>query len=1305
MRRLSRYTGSPAPPKRLRGPGNPKGSKAISSSDPLSTRVKPLSPIKQAFIAVENMQARLLEAEHSRKEPIAIIGIGCRFPGAKDPASLWRLLHQGSDSVREVPETRWKIDEYYDPNPDAPGKMSTRWGGFLDSVDQFDPEFFGVSPREAASMDPQQRLLLEVAWEALENAGQGPAHLATCRTGVFVGLTSDEYAHLAYRSGDASRFDAHFASGVARSVAGGRISYILGIEGPNMSIDTACSSSLVALHTACLYLRMQECRMALAGGVNVVLSPEIGVAFSKARMMAPDGRCKAFDARADGFVRAEGCGVVVLKRLSDAVADGDHILALIRGSAVNQDGRSSGITAPNGAAQEAVIRAALAHGGVRPDEIGYVEAHGTGTALGDPIEAHALAAVLGPGRDASNPLIVGSVKTNLGHTESAAGVAGLIKVVLALQHQQIPPHLHFQQMNPHIDWGNVPVEIPVAGRAWPRGEKRRLAGLSSFGFSGTNAHAIIEEAPLPSESKRMWERPKHILALSAKNELALRELSHLYAEELAKGTVDLGDLCYTANAGRAHFEQRLAVVGGSHEEMRRRLLETVPGKRVVEREGFRPVFLFPGSEAQYSAARQELYASQPVFRAAIDEGADSQKALARLWQSWGIEPNARSHEMVLSMSLEQGRGQWEQMLENLARLYVHGAEVNWAGFDQPYARQRVSLPTYPFQRQRYWVQSSDAARLDGWFYRVVWRQRDFADQAERRDKHHWIVLADTQGVAKAIAARIECAGDTFSLVRGPLAAGRNLDRVVDLRNLDAAEGASEPQCTMLAGLVQDVSLVGGRGVMFWSVTKGALSTGRETNPVLPWQAPVWALGRTILSEHPEFWGGMVDLDPAASPEANASLLWRHLDSFDGEDQAAFRDGSRLVARLERHTVAPVTNKPKFRADAAYLVTGGYGALGLELARWMVQRGAHNVILMGRSPMPPGAISTVRDLEKLGARIEPAIADVGNAQALQSFLRSHAEQHRGLPIRGVFHAAGVARHVLVSETTPEDFEHSFRAKVQGTWLLEQAFEHTPLDFFVLFSSASAVLSSPRLGPYAASNAFLDATAEYRRIKGQPALSVNWGAWTGIGMASHSGAGQALAETDGMKLEQGLACLDRLWGSAGQVCVLPMDWRRWASLYPAYMATPFFSDVIEKREASAQRSSQSALLRDLEHAPEPSRVDIVRERVHSLAVKALGFDPARRLEPQQPLGELGLDSLIALELRNALSAEVGQSLPATLLFNYPTVENLTTYLAGLLWGTPNAPSTAPETKQNALDRIEELSDEEVDRLLAEKLRARS
>ena len=411
-------------------------------------RINNLTPKRLALLALE-LHDQVEAMRERAHEPIAVVGFACRFPGANDIESFWELLRDGRDAIGEVPKNRWDIDAYFDPDPDVPAHMAVRAGGFLADVAGFDAGFFGIAPREVLSMDPQQRLLLEVTWEALEHAGIAAERLSGSPTGVFVGICSnDHFQRVLHRGGEL--IDAYVASGHALSVAAGRISYCLGLQGPALSIDTACSSSLAALHVACRSLRNGETRMALCGGVNIMCSPETTIALSRGHMLAPDGRCKTFDARADGFSRGEGCGVLVLKRLSDAVADGDRILAVVRGTAVNQDGRSGGLTVPNGPAQETVIRAALADGRVDPADISYVEAHGTGTSLGDPIEVRALAGALGAGRSQDNPLAIGSVKTNIGHLESAAGIAGVIKVILSLQHEYIPPHLHFRQPSPHI---------------------------------------------------------------------------------------------------------------------------------------------------------------------------------------------------------------------------------------------------------------------------------------------------------------------------------------------------------------------------------------------------------------------------------------------------------------------------------------------------------------------------------------------------------------------------------------------------------------------------------------------------------------------------------------------------------------------------------------------------------------------------------------------------------------------------------------------------------------------------------------
>ncbi|HWE62333.1 MAG TPA: beta-ketoacyl synthase N-terminal-like domain-containing protein, partial [Chloroflexota bacterium] len=531
-----------------------------------------LSPVKQALLAVETLQARIDAMKRAATEPIAIVGLGCRLPGgAGSPETFWQLLHEGVDAISAVPADRWDVDAYYDPEPGKPGKMCTRYGGFLDGVDSFDAAFFDISPREAAAMDPQQRLLLEVAWEALEDAGQTREQLAGSQTGVFVGIYNSDYSWL--KLADPATADVYAGMGTAHSVVAGRLSYLLDLRGPSMPVDTACSSSLVAIHLACQSLRTRESDLALAGGVNLILSPLGTILTSQLLAMAPDGRCKTFDAAANGFVRGEGCGVVVLKRLSEAVADGDHIWALIRGSAVNQDGHSPGLTAPNLPAQQAVIRQALANAGVPAARIGYVEAHGTGTSLGDPIEIEALKAAFGGSREPGASCAIGSVKTNMGHLEATAGVAGLIKAVLALTHGIVPPHLHFKRLNPRIALDGTPFFIPTRACPWPLDNGPRYAGVSAFSFSGTNAHVVLEEAPrvaLPAtEARSDAQTGAHLLPLSARSPQDLQQLASRYRALLLdqQPPPALAALCATTARRRSHHPHRLTLVGHSAAEL------------------------------------------------------------------------------------------------------------------------------------------------------------------------------------------------------------------------------------------------------------------------------------------------------------------------------------------------------------------------------------------------------------------------------------------------------------------------------------------------------------------------------------------------------------------------------------------------------------------------------------------------------------------------------------------------------------------------------------------------------------------
>ncbi len=629
----------------------------------------------------------------NRKEGIAIIGIGCRFPGGvNDTEAFWKMLVEGRDAVSEVPADRWSVERFYDAEPGLVGKTIAKWGGFLDSIDQFDPQFFGISPREAPYVDPQHRLMLETAWEAIEDAGLVLDFEKGTDMGVFVGISHNDFQGIQHTPTDRASISAHTPTGSAHSIAANRISYCLNLTGPSLALDTACSSALTAVHVACQHLLSGECKTALAGGVTVMINPDGFIGFSQAGMLSPDGRCKAFDASANGFVRGEGAGMVLLKKLSDAIADGDPIHAVIMGTGVNQDGHTNGISLPSGEAQARLVKDTCAAIGLDPLQVGYVEAHGTGTAVGDPIEAIALAEALCEGRTEENVLAIGSAKTNMGHLETAAGVAGLVKAALVLKHGKIPGSLHFKEPNPHIDFDGLKLRVPTTVEPFPEGYEQRIVGINSFGFGGANAHVILAEAPavetrtsLPAHAERAWP-----LVLSARSEAALKALAARFStwledhSKLNGRSPLLPDVTYMLGARRNHHSYRLAFVAHTMAETVHELdayAKGEPGPRL--RSAFTPrreetarvVFVMSGQGPQWWGMGRELMRHEPVFRKAIEacetaikpwarfslleelnkteETAQMQRteisqvaiwamqmALAELWQSWGVQPAA-----------------------------------------------------------------------------------------------------------------------------------------------------------------------------------------------------------------------------------------------------------------------------------------------------------------------------------------------------------------------------------------------------------------------------------------------------------------------------------------------------------------------------------------------------------------------------------------------------------------------------------------------------------------------------------------
>jgi acyl transferase domain-containing protein/acyl carrier protein len=1552
-----------------------------------------------------------------------------------------------------VPKNRWDIDAYYDRDPEAIGKICTRNGGFVNDVDTFDAHFFNISPREAMSLDPQQRLLLEVSWQALENSYQDPLHLYESSTGVFLGICSNDYARKLSSTGE---IDAYFGTGNAISAAAGRLSYFLGLTGPSLAVDTACSSSLVAVHLACQSLRKQECSLALAGGVNLLLSPENSIVFSQARMLSPDGRCKTFDAAADGYVRGEGCGIIVLKRLSDAIKSQDNILAVIRGSAINQDGPSGGLTVPNGPSQQKVIRQALKNGGVDPSLVSYIEAHGTGTSLGDPIEVKALGAVFGGSHSQENPLMIGSLKTNMGHLEAAAGIAGLIKVVLQLQYQEIVPHLHLKEPNPHINWDELPVSVPTQLTPWSVDSQKRIGGVSSFGFSGTNAHVVLEEAPTQESQVKdsdLGERPWHILTLSAKCEKALQELVQRHEELLSNNsTAAIADVCFSANTGRAHFNHRLAIITSDKQDLADKLAKISAGEeansvfsRKLPGNSRSPkiAFLFTGQGSQYVNMGRQLYETQPVFRqtldqcerilqsyleksllsviypentkelnnSVIDQTAYTQPtlfaleyALFQLWQSWGIKPDVvmghsvgeyvaatvtgvvsledglkliahrgrlmqqlpSGGEMVAVMasfekvnqliapypakvaiaaingpesmaisgeaeairtvknsleaegiktkqlqvshafhsplmepmladfeavanqitynrpripllsnvtgtradesiatakywvnhvrqpvkfaqsidtlhqegsdifleigpqpillgmgrqclpedvgiwlpSLRPGQADWSQMLQSLAELYVRGVKVDWLGFDRDYGRRRVVLPTYPFQRQRYWVETADnghspaespaklptpivnllhrgdteqlaqhlesaaelspeevkflpklleilvqqhqqqqkAASLSDWLYQVSWQPQPRQEtELSFSQAGSWLILADRGGVGQALANLLEERGQTCLLVyvgdtyqakesgswslnpSNPTDCERLLQEVVatskpplkGVIHLWSLEAAFAPEltvpqlervqvlgCGSALHLVQALAKHYQQAVpRLWLVTRGAVPVDSSLPGVA--QSSLWGLGKVIALEQPQLWGGLIDLAPDAPSDETINLLAEIRDS-QGEDQLAFRGGQRYVARLAKSQVK-ATRSVSLQSDSTYLITGGLGALGLKVAQWMVERGVRHLVLTSRTEASQTSQAAIALMEKVGAKILVARADVSEwGDLVQVFEQMKASMP---PLRGIVHAAGVLDDGILLQQNWQRFAKVMAPKVKGTWNLHRLTQELPLDFFVSFSSAASLLGAPAQGNYAAANAFLDALAHYRKAAGLPGLSLNWGPWSEAGMAASLGERDrdrmAAQGIEPIPLAQGMQVLGNLLaGSAAQVGVLPVNWSKFLQRFPEGVMSSFLETFGVASEQPA--TQQTAFWQQLESAPVSDRRNLLISHVRSQVAKVLRLSEPDRIDIQQGLSDLGLDSLMSVELRNHLQTSLGCSIPTTLAFDYPTVEALTDYLAKEVMGAEFFDESAVELQKSsdreqgvAESNLDNLSDSEAEALLLSKL----
>jgi thioester reductase-like protein len=1247
------------------------------------------------------------------REPIAIVGVACRFPGAADPAAYWELLAAGTDAVREPPRGRTELE----PPPwlvaDAP---SCRRGGFLDDLDRFEPGFFRISPREAARMDPQQRLLLEVGWEALEDAGQPTAQLAGTPTGVFVGVMNADFARR--QSRDLSQLDAQLGAGSSLGIAPNRLSFVLDLRGPSMAIDTLCSSSLVAIHLACQSLLADESApVAIAGGVNVILDRTMDVFYARAGLLAKDGRCRAFDAGASGIVRGEGIGLVVLKRLSRAVADGDRIRAVIRGSAVNQDGRSNGLTSPSRWAQEQVLRTAYARAGVAPGSVAYVEAHGTGTLIGDPIETAALGAVMSEGRAPGTACWIGSVKSNLGHLESAAGAASLVKAVLSLEHRTIVPSLHFERANPYVRFEERRLQVPTTPQPWPTGDA--VAGVSSFGMGGTNAHVVLaavdEVRERPARARRAV-----VIPLSARSAASLDALEARTRDQLASGLAEPVDLAYSTGARRDHHDHRRAIVVAGATVVRAGAGTVAPGR------ARRLVFVLPNDVACDRASADELAADEPAFRAAFERSladgatvrAAYQTALVAWWRAAGVEPDeilrvARGDittPLVASLgedptvvvelsprpvlddelrtiveraanggtvvaSTAPGLGARASLLRALGELYCLGFAVDWRRLD-PVDARFVRLGTYPWTKELCAApvpRVAEATRAPVPPYaapRVLVPRWERAESpATRADPGDWLVLGE-RAAAQALVGGLERAGHR--------ARSGELTTTDTARNVIVLCGA---ELAPTVRLVQALAHRGDAGAQprLWLVTRGACvvpgdEDGVGATPRSLAGSVVWGFGRVVMNEHPRLRCTLVDL-PASEGEADAALSSDALGALaaaDDEREVAIRASGRFVARLARQSLAAPPSPLRLRGDAVYLITGGLGGLGLAAAHRLVERGARRLVLASRRGIAGDqGRAAVAELEASGATVSVERADVCDREAIAGVLHRHR-------VRGVIHAAGVMSPAMIAALDPDQLAPAMAAKVDGARHLHELTAAQPLDFFVMYSSIATLLGMPGQATYAAANAYLDALAAYRRAIGLPATSIAWTVIEGTGMAAHAGA-KALGQLADrgvapLAIDRATDLLERLLHGdlPAHVGVASFDVRRWTGFYPHARSIARLRPLVGEAAAEALPAAPAgnaaapapARIQASELRAQPDRTAAVEAYLsRALATVLHDFEP---LDPNRPLSDLGMDSLTAIELQSLVKAELDLEIASERLLAGGSIRELAQDLAAQLGG---------------------------------------
>ncbi len=1240
---------------------------------------------------------------------IAVIGIDCRFPGAVNADKFWQNLKNGVESISNFSDQdlgEYGIDPSLYNQPDYVKK-----GFIIDNEDLFDASFFGYSPREAENMDPQHRLFLETVWNVLEDGGYPPGEYEG-PIGIFAGSKISTYL-LNLINGQQSMFgavsDYQTLIGNDKDYLVTRVSYKLNLKGPSVTVQCACSTSLVAVHFACENLLSGTCDMALAGGVAILVPQKTGYLYQEGMMLSPDGHCRAFDAKAKGMAPGNGVGVVLLKRLEDALEDNDHIYAVIRGTAVNNDGSlKTGYTTPSVDGQAKVIKEAVAIAGVKCESLSYIETHGTGTELGDPIEIEAINEVFGSETSKTGFCAIGSVKSNIGHLDTAAGIAGLIKTVLSLKHGYLLPSLNYEKPNPKIDFDNSPFYVNTQLLPWKTNGCPRRAGVSSFGFGGTNAHVILEQAPERSFEPLKSSPPLHLLTLSAKTEKSLKQQIqnyHIFLDENRDAAI--GDICFTANTGRSHFQYRFAAIAESIEDLRLQL------SLATERKKASTLFEGVADNRIEPAVAFDLSNRFLEYEQLTDIGSDSHvlQTHYNLPLSWA---DKKDYLLILSA---------------LGKLFIQGAKIDWESFYQDVKPRRVSLPTYPFERKRYWFCSpsnkdcssvmqqtgTGLESIENHFYEIIWQEKEDAEKVDifaSGKPGTWIIFADKGGIGELLAEKLRLCGNKCVFVfadnreiHGDLShvfdsfdflnkkSYINLFEEIQKSNLPPCCGIihlwglnSASYATITTELLKNLQdlfcgsifhLMQSINSLKWTenpprlclVTQGAQPVSQESKPISVTQAPLWGLGKVIAIENPELNCLRVDLDPLDAKNDIPYLL-NELYSIAPESQVAFRGKRRYVPRLSRVKSGSINRRDSseklFHHDGTYLITGGLGALGIEITRWMADNNAGHIVLVSRRKPTEQTISKLKVLEQKGTEISVFSADVTNKKQLKDMFETIKNELP--PLKGIIHAAGILDRGATLENEKYDtFLKVTAPKIQGAWNLHELGDSSHLDFFICFSSVVSLWGSHGMASYTAANSFLDALSYYRNSTGFNSKTINWGPWSEIGVVAehHMEERLAMQGIGTINPGQGVAFLEKtIQSDIKQIGIVSADWNKIAGQFQNKIETKFLHKLIERtflqnsELAESDRNSDSFV--QLQKASFLGRRKLLQYYLKEHISKLMRI-PENHICEDTDLIQIGMDSLIFLSLAQTINNDLRIRVVPHELFENPTIAALSNQFA--------------------------------------------